>query len=262
MKRALGWSLRIALVVAVLTALVVFLRRPSLERHWDEDVRILAGVGRAPDGSILLTEVRNWSYAEETILSKEYFDASFDPDDIVGMWMYEQQLDRLGWIAHTFVVFEFDESYGPRRYLGLSVETRRESGEEYSIVGGMLRTFEVTHIWATEEDLVRRRVQYLDYPLTRYRLDIAPEAGSEIFEKFAAETAGLAVAPRWYNTALNNCTSSLIRYVNDALPGAIPLHPGYVLTGLVDDHLADLGYLDRGSALHVTRDYLESNSLR
>lgn len=262
MKRILVWTARVAAGAVLLIALVVLTRRPSLDRHWDEDVRILAGVQALPDGSIHLSEVRNWSYAEEAILSKDYFDASWDPADIVDMWMYEQEIGGGGLIAHTFVVFEFDESYGPRRWLGLSVETRREFGETYSIVGGMLRAFEVTHIWATEEDLVRRRVQYLDYPLTRYRLDIAPDVRSQIFEKFTAETARLAVEPRWYHTALHNCTSSLIKYVNEARPGAIPLHRSYVLTGLADDHLAELGHLDRTSALDVTREFLAANPLR
>ena len=53
----------------------------------------------------------------------------------VDVWMYEQKLDRIGLIAHTFIVFEFDESYGPARYLGLSVETRRELGENRLLVG-------------------------------------------------------------------------------------------------------------------------------
>ena len=52
----------------------------------------------------------------EEAFSHEYF----------GIW---QKLDEVELIAHTFLVFEFDESYGPARYLGLSVETRRESGE-------------------------------------------------------------------------------------------------------------------------------------
>ncbi|MEN8374770.1 MAG: DUF4105 domain-containing protein [Gemmatimonadota bacterium] len=252
------------LVLLGTIALVVFLalRRPSLSRDWDEDVRILAGVEMADDGPVALSRVRNWRYAEDSIVSQSYLDAAFDPADIVDIWMYEQQLDDAGLIAHTFLVFEFDASYGPARYLGLSVETRRESGEEYSLIGGMLRAFEVTHVWATERDLVTRRVQYLDYPLTRYRLEIPEEYRARIFVKLAQETGDLAITPRWYNTATNNCTSSLIKYVNESEPGAIPLHYSYVLTGTVDDYLERLGYLDAESALAITRDYLAANELR
>ena len=262
MKRVGKWLLRSLAVLSLAVLIFVSLREPSLSRTWDEDVDVLAGVEIADDELVTLTRVRDWRYAVNSIVSRAYFDASFDPDDIVAMWMYEQELDSAGLIAHTFVVFEFDESYERGRYLGLSVETRREQGEEYSIVGGALRAFEITHIWATEKDLVTRRVQYLDYPLTRYKLDIPPAYRSRIFRQFVKETQSLATIPQWYNTATNNCTSSLIKYVNDSEPDAIPLHYSYVLTGKVDEYLEELGYKSPDDLTHVTRDFLASNDLR
>jgi len=251
-------------IVIGLTAMIllVSLRRPSLSRDWDDDVRVLAGVEMEEDGLVRLTDIRDWSYTRDSVVSKRYFEASLDPEHIVDLWMYEQELDDAGLIAHTFLVFEFAEPTGPNRYIGLSVETRRELGEEYSLIGGVLRSFEVTHIWATESDLVTRRVLYLDYPLTRFRLEIPKEYRSRIFVKFARETQALATTPRWYNTVTNNCTSSLIRYVNESEPNAIPLHYSYVATGRVDDYLVSLGYLDAKSSLAITRDYLASNPLR
>ena len=241
---------------------LVFMRTPSLQRDWDEDVKVLAGVDTAKDESVKLTQIRDWQYTEDAIVSKSYFDASFNPDDIAAIWMYEQQLDAAGLIAHTFVVFEFDDSYGGAKYLGLSVETRREEGESYSLLGGVLRDFEITHVWATERDLVTRRVRFLDYPLTRYRLEIPPVYHAQIFREFVKETQSLASHPRWYNTVTNNCTSSLIRYVNNNEPGAIPLHYSFVMTGKMDDYLEYLGYKNPNYALHITLDYLESNTLR
>lgn len=252
-KKALAIGIAAFLALIVAAAALLSLRQPSLDRQWDEDVRVLAGVEFQPDGTLRLDSVRDWSYARDSIVSKRYFDATYDPADIIGMWLYEQELGLNGLIAHTFLVFEFDETYADERHLGLSVETRREVGEEYSLVGGVLRAFEVTHIWATERDLVKRRVEFLDYPLTRYRVDVPPGYMARIFKRFARETADLAHTPQWYHTVTTNCTSSLIRYVNAAEPGAIPLHYSYVLTGRADDHLRDLGYLDPGYAVRVTR---------
>lgn len=201
-------ALKLAFLITLLglTALTTFvwLRHPSLSREWDDDVSLLAGVELPGQGLVRLGNIRDWSYTQGSVVSQRYFDATFDPQHIVDVWMYEQQLDDTGWIAHTFLVFEFADREGPTRYLGLSVETRRESGEEYSLIGGVLRSFEVTHIWATESDLVTRRVLYLDYPLTRYRLKIPEEYRARIFMQFAQETDDLATAPRWYNTVTNN----------------------------------------------------------
>ena len=263
MKRRTKIALALPLVVFAAIGARTAMQTPSLARTWDQDVRVLAGVDRHPDGAVTLTNVRDWSYAVDSIVAQPYFDATFDPADIVDVWMYEQILDsERGLIAHTFVVFEFDSTYGDARWLGLSVETRREVGETYSLVGGMLRAFEVTHIWATERDLVTRRVLLLDYPLTRYRLVLSPDQRARIFTRFAQETQDLAERPAWYNTVTRNCTSSLVRYANESRPGAIPWHRSWVLTGGMDDYLAELGYLDPASAVRITRDWLASNPLR
>lgn len=258
---ALSSTVAIALVCALTTTRVAR-RTPSLEREWDEDVRVLSGVESLPDGGLLLTDVRNWRYTRDAIVSKAYFTQRYEPADIVGLWLYEQELGLGGRIAHTFLVFEFPESYGDARWLGLSVETRREVGETYSLVGGVMREFEVTHIWATEEDLVTRRVEYLDYPLTRYRVSAPPEYFAPVFEQFVEETAALATTPRWYNTLTTNCTSSLVAYVNLVKPGAIPWDYSLVLTGRADTYLAGLGYVDLTSARRITRDWLAENPVR
>ena len=245
-----------------LTAVVMAGREASLTRMWDEDVRVLAGVEGLSDGAVRLSEVRDWRYTRDSVVSKDYFVGRYDPADVAGLWLYEQELGMGGRIAHTFLVFEFPESYGPARWLGLSVETRREVGETYSLLGGVLKAFEVTHIWANEEDLVTRRVELLDYPLTRYRVSVANEGVARILRQFVDETAALATTPRWYNTLTTNCTSALISYVNEVEPGAIPWHYSFVLTGRADDHLTRLGYLDAESAQPITREWLAANPLR
>lgn len=247
---------------SVLTASVVARRTPSLEREWDEDVRVLSGVEALPDGALELTDVRDWRYTREAVVSKAYFAQRYDPSDVVDLWLYEQEIGFGGRIAHTFLVFEFPESYGDARWLGLSVETRREVGETYSIVGGVLRAFEVTHVWATEEDLVTRRVEHLDYPLTRYRVTVPRAYLGPVFQQFVRETAMLSTEPRWYNTLTTNCTSSLVTYVNEVRADAIPWSYTLVLTGRADTYLARLGYVDLASAQRITRDWLAEHPVR
>ena len=250
------------LAAMLLAVVAIETREPSLSRTWDEDVRIVSEAAPQPDGAVRLGHVRNWRYTQDSVVAKDYVAASYHPDDVQGLWLYEQELGMGGRIAHTFLVFEFPERYGAGRWLGLSVETRRELGETYSLVGGMLRSFELTHIWAHEEDLVTRRVEHLDYPLTRYRVTVAPEYLARIFRQLTEETAALATEPRWYHTLATNCTSTLIQYVNEIQPDAIPWHYSFVLTGRTDDYLARLGYLDLASAEPITRAWLAENTLR
>lgn len=257
-----AYALLALAIVLALTAGTVALRRPSHERPWAEDLRMLTGVEHLPDGSVELTQVRDWRYREGAVVSKEYFAHRYDPEDLQRMWLYEQKLGLGGAIAHTFLVFEFPETYGSARWLGLSVEARREVGETYSPVRGAVRGFEVTHVWATEEDLVTRRVELFDDPLTRYEVVVPEEYLAPLFRRFVDETAALSEAPQWYNTLTTNCTSALVRYVNRVQPGAIPWHYSFVLTGWVDDHLARLGYLSMQSAQPITPEWLAENPLR
>lgn len=251
-----------ALAAVSLLVLMVALRQPQLHRNWDPDVAVIAGVRQGPGGAVEMTNLRDWTYSADTVTSREYFNASLDPADIVDVWLYRQQLDRWGLVAHTFVVFEFPESYGRSRYLGLSVETRRELGEQYSLIGGMMRKFELAHIWATERDLVERRVRYLGYSLERYRFAMPEEYKAAVFEKFVAETQSLAVRPRWYNTVRSNCTNSLVRYVNDIRPGAVPWDMSFVFTGRIHAHLLSLGYLDPDLVVVFTPGNLDDTPLR
>lgn len=256
-------ALGILVVLALLVVAVTILgREPSLVRNWDEDVRVLTGVEDLPGDSVRLTQVRDWRYTRDEVVSKNYLAGVYRPADVRGLWLYEQKLGLGGLVAHTFLVFEFPESYGNARWLGLSVETRREVGEKYSLVGGVMRAFEVTHVWATEEDLVMRRVELLDYPLTRYRVTVPAESVAAILRQFLDETAALATTPRWYNTLTTNCTNSLIGYVNELSPGAIPWHYSFVFTGRADTYLAGLGYVDLDSAQPITREWLATHPLR
>src|SRR5690349_23747441 len=81
------------IVVAVgATVSVLAAKDPSLEREWDEDVRVLSGVETLPDGAVRLTSVRDWRYTRDAVVSKDYFAAPYDPADIQSLWLYEQEL--------------------------------------------------------------------------------------------------------------------------------------------------------------------------
>ena len=160
-----------------------------------------------------------------------------------GVRFYLQPLDETGLIAHTFLVFDFDQSYGEARHLGISVETRRENGEKYSIVGGLFRKFELQHTWATEQDLTSRRTVYYDYSLHPYEVTIPKNEQVAILRAFLVQTDKLSREPVFYNTALYNCTNVLAYYINEIAPGSIPFHVSFIFTGLAETYLEKLGYI-------------------
>lgn len=238
------WALVLVVSAVAILAVVLARRVPLSDRIWADDLARLASAEMLPDGTIRMDDVRDWRYRGDSVVSRDYFGATYDPNAVTGLWFYEAPLDDRGLTAHTFLVFEFDESYGDHSRLAFSVEARREAGEEYSLLGGVLRKYEVAHVWASEEDVVTRRTEFYDTPVTRYSVIVEREHLSRIFRGFVERTIELDATPRWYNTLTTNCASLLVDYVNSAEPGAIPWNYSLILTGRADEYLARLGYLD------------------
>jgi hypothetical protein len=254
--------LGVAAAAVALSLLAAATSTPSMDRTWAEDLRILARAELTPEGLVRLADVRDWRYAPDSVVSRGYRHGEWVASDVREIWLYAQEFDDRGLTAHTFLVFEFDGSYGDQRYLGISMEARREEGESYSIVRGLLRGFEAAVVWATEEDLVSRRAVYAGAPVKRFRLVVEPETRAAVFRGMVKESRALEERPRWYNTALFNCTNILIREANRVAPGAIPLHYSWVLTGRVDEYLERLGFLDPDATRTFGRDDVLQGRLR
>lgn len=221
----------------------VLLRAPRLDRDWDEDVRVLADVVISEDGrSFTMGGVRDWRYDSSGPTTQARFTETYAFADLAHLYFFEQVLDARGYIAHTFIVFEFRGDY-EHPLLGVSVETRREVGENYSLLKGALRGFELTHTWASASDLIVRRVRHLDYALSQYAIDVKPELMRQFLLSFLHRTQALASQAQWYNTITSNCTNIIIDTANRVEAGALPFDKSFVLTGLADEYLIARGIL-------------------
>ena len=101
--------MRIALIFIaaffVLIAALLISREPKLDRNWDPDVRIFAAISIAADRTkFTISNVRNWRHTNDGPMSRRYFDETYRLADLAGMYLCEQILDRIGLIAHAFVV--------------------------------------------------------------------------------------------------------------------------------------------------------------
>ena len=239
--------IKYSLVLMLLGLLVVvWLRKPILYSDWDRDVRVLAQVDLSVgDTSFSLKDIRNWSYSGDGPIDESvYFNQSYDLSSLEKVWFYVQPLEATGLVAHTFLVFEFKESYGAASKLGLSIETRRRVGEEYSLLKGALRGFMLTHIWASESDLTSRRTDFLGYKLQKYQLQLSKEQAGKLLVGLLNETHKLHSKPRFYNTLTYNCTSTLAHYINQTIPGSVPWHYSFIFTGKSAEYLRELSYIE------------------
>ena len=128
--------------------------KPSASRDWATDQAVAADA--SVDGHLLrVRNVRDFRYDSSGTITQRYYDAGYDLDSLESAWFVLTTFSKK-WRApaHTFVSFGFADG----RYLAISVEARRVAEEEYGILAGMFRRYELIYVLGDERDLIGRRV--------------------------------------------------------------------------------------------------------
>jgi hypothetical protein len=205
------------------------------DRDWLEDV---ARTPRARlEGSRLTIEnLRNFEYRSETEYTPRWEVRSFDLDRLTGVDFF-----LIYWgspkIAHTIASWAFEDSPP----LAISIETRKEKGEEYSAVLGFFRQFELYYVVADERDLIGLRTHYRGEDVYLYRLRTAPDVARKILLDYVKEINSIADHAKWYNALTQNCTTTLRHHAAAVVP-----ENRFDWRILVNGYIDQLGY-ERGS---------------
>jgi hypothetical protein len=176
---------------------------PSNERDWQPDVAKIAHAEIQGD-RVILHNVRNNEYRSETDYTVRYEDREYDLSKLRSLDLF-----LIYWgspsIAHTIMSFGFEDG----EYLAISIETRKEKGEDYSALRGFFRQYELVYIVADERDVVRLRTNYRDEEVYVYRLDVPPEGPRLLLQSYLDAINGLYERPQWYNALTDNCTTTI-----------------------------------------------------
>ncbi|MBI5507057.1 MAG: DUF4105 domain-containing protein [Deltaproteobacteria bacterium] len=182
---------------------------PSNDRDWQNDVAVLTTADIDGD-RVTIHNIRDLEYRSETDYTPRYYDKTFDlreldsADLIASYWMGDA-------IAHIFVSFGF----AGKDYLAISIETRKEKGEEYSTVAGFFRQYEILDVVADERDLIGVRTNIRNNPpedVYLYRTRTPPDRVRRLFLDYLREINALAAHPEFYNTATTNCTTGILAH--------------------------------------------------
>jgi hypothetical protein len=210
---------------------------PSNEREW------LPDVARLPEAEIdgdriTIRNVRNFVYRSELDYDEHWEERTYDLSKLQGVDIF---LIYWGspWIAHTIMSWVFED--GPP--LAISIETRKEVGEEYSAVRGFFRQFEIYYVVSDELDVVRLRTNNRGEEVYLYRLLASPELARNVLLDYFKEINELATKPRWYNAFRYNCTTAIRNHVQSVSPGS-PFDWRILLNGHIDELAYERGNID------------------
>jgi len=243
---------------------------PSNTRAWQEDVSTLAYVTKK-ENLYSFHNIRNFSYKSETDYIPAYYDKTYDLNKLIGIdiiavyWMGPA-------VAHVFVSFSFSDG----EHLAVSIETRKEQGENYSTLKGFFRQYELYYVVADERDVIGLRTNYRFDPqedVYVYPLYGSLDDARHLFLTYINQINTLKENPKFYNTLTTNCTTNI--WLNATASGGIREIPfswkilasGYVpeylykhdrlyAQGLSFDALTKQVYAnDRAKAFGITKDF-------
>ncbi len=192
--------------------------RPSLDRDWNKDQEVLA---RAEiNGDIVsIKNIRNIDYRSTKDYDVRYYDKSFDLNKLESVWyMVEPFAGHGAGAAHTLVSFGFAGG----DYVSISVEIRKEKGESFSALKGLLRQYELVYVIADERDVIKLRSNYRKDEVFLYPIKTTKENMQKLFLSMINRANKLATEPEFYNTLTSTCTTNIVSHVNDIVPGRVP----------------------------------------
>lgn len=228
---------------ALLTAVILWWSQitPSNDRPWQADVAVLPYATIEGD-TVTVHNIRNFDYRSETDFTPAWYDKRFDLRKLEGV-----DLVAVYWmgpaIAHIFVSFAFAGG----DHLAVSIETRKEKGEDYSTLKGFFRQYELYYVVADERDVIRLRTNYRKNPpedVYVYRLQGGTlENARRVFLDYINKINNLNKTPEFYNTLTTNCTTN-IWFHSRVNPEHIPFSWKILASGYVPEYLYESGMLN------------------
>lgn len=222
---------------------------PSNERVWSPDQAVLptAAIGR---DDVLVRNVRNCRYLSADDYIVDYYDRVVHLDDLVSVDFVMVPFQTMPSMAHTMLSFGTRD--GDR--LAVSVEIRKELGESYSVVKGLLNEFEIMYVVADERDVIDLRVRQRGDDVFVYPLRATPVQTRALFVDMMHRANQLAERPEFYNTITNNCTTAIVEHFNHLSKRPLSVSdPRIFLPGYSDELVYDLGLIDTADSFAETK---------
>lgn len=229
--------LKLTLAVALLATILLALRRPSHERDWALDQRLLPTATVRGD-VVEIRNVRNFAYRGEHDFEPRYETRTYDLRRLDSVWFMVERFGTKPGIAHTLLSFGFGDEF-----VAVSAEIRKEKGETYSPWRGLLREYELMYVIGDERDLIGLRTNHRRDEVYLYPMRTTPENMRKAFLGIVSRANDLATKPEFYNTLTNTCTTNIVRHVNDVVPGRVPFSFKVLLPAYSDRLAYDLGLI-------------------
>jgi hypothetical protein len=227
----------VALSLAVIWAL--YRIPPKGDRDWATDHAHAPSAAIEGD-RVTVSHFRSFRYPGASTVEPRWTEQSFDLRQLEGCDFIVVPFAANQRLAHTMVSFRFAE--GPN--LALSVEARREKGEAYSVLRGVLHQFELVYVIGDEDDLLGVRLERLKDTLYIHPVHVEPATCRQFLVDLLGAANEVSAKPQWYGTLRSNCTTNLVDSLERTRGAPVSWDARMLLPGGSAELVYDLGLLD------------------
>jgi hypothetical protein len=254
--RWLLYALGAVIALLILGLSILYLTSTARnDRDWTVDQAVLPYAEFNGD-LVTIHNIRNFTYRSTTDYTPAYYDKTFKISGLTSVDFIVEPL-RPKYVAHTFVSFGFTDG----SYVAVSAEIRKEKGESFSPLKGLLDRYELMYVIADERDVIRLRALHRKDEVNLYPVNVSKEHAQQLFVSMLTRANTLAEKPEFYNTLTNTCTTNIVDHINEIAPGTLPWDLRIVLPRDSDIYAYELGLIDTTEPLETLRANSKINDL-
>lgn len=220
-------------------AIGYLVQTPSHDRDWIPEIAQLPSCDIS--GHTLSVEnLRDFTWRSTVDFDENWIQESFELDQLETLDVIVVPFGDSEHAAHVMLSFGFADG----RHLAVSVETRPEKGESYSLIGGATRQLELIYLLGTERDLLGLRILHRGNRVYSFPLRVSGDFKRSLLLELCESANQLREQPKFYATLRHNCTTTLLRHVNRLRAENIAFTREILFPAKLGQLLHRLGYLD------------------
>ena len=181
----------------------------SNNRDWLDEISKLPSI-HIDNKQVTIENFRKFTWQGIDNSNLNWESRSYDLNKLQNLYLYVVPFHDSKYMAHTMLGFDFQD----QGIVIVSVETRKEKGEDYSLVAGALRQLELIYVFGSEQDLLTLRAVHRKANIHLYPVKAEADFIISLFQDLAQSANALHHNPQFYRTLRDNCTTTLVKHIN------------------------------------------------